>query len=159
MKVCRHCDKNKKQSEYYRHSSTPDGLHYNCKECCKLINQASYLKKKESRTNYQRKRYAKTTTGAPPKKVRRKRNASGKRKYSIQHARRARELGLDADDTISVHELFKRDKGICQICKNRVGPSEASIDHIVPISKGGPHTWDNVQLSHESCNYKKGAKL
>jgi 5-methylcytosine-specific restriction endonuclease McrA len=32
-------------------------------------------------------------------------------------------------------------------------------DHIVPVSKGGKHTWDNAQLAHFECNTKKNAKL
>lgn len=32
-------------------------------------------------------------------------------------------------------------------------------DNIVPLSKGGPHTWDNVQAAHFSCNIKKSNKM
>ena len=33
-----------------------------------------------------------------------------------------------------------------------------TIDHIKPISKGGAHEWDNVQLLGRHCNDVKGAK-
>ena len=33
-----------------------------------------------------------------------------------------------------------------------------SMDHIIPLVKGGYHTWDNVQLVCRGCNNKKGAK-
>lgn len=33
-----------------------------------------------------------------------------------------------------------------------VGYDYPSIDHVIPISKGGTHTWDNVRLAHHHCN-------
>lgn len=30
------------------------------------------------------------------------------------------------------------------------------MDHKKPISKGGSHTWDNIQLAHHVCNSRKG---
>ena len=30
-----------------------------------------------------------------------------------------------------------------------------TVDHIVPLSKGGTHTWNNVQLAHMACNSGK----
>lgn len=39
-----------------------------------------------------------------------------------------------------------------------VGGEYPSIDHVVPLSKGGTHTWDNVHLAHKRCNMVKGNK-
>lgn len=33
-----------------------------------------------------------------------------------------------------------------------------SIDHVIPISKGGRHSWDNVKLAHRLCNSVKSNK-
>lgn len=62
--------------------------------------------------------------------------------------------------------VFDRDDWICQIChtdipRDAVWPDRASaaMDHIVPLSKGGEHSYANCQASHFSCNAKKGAKL
>ena len=52
-------------------------------------------------------------------------------------------------------ELFEKDGGTCGICGQKVEMSNASIDHIIPVSKGGTHTWDNVQLAHYKCNIIK----
>jgi len=61
-----------------------------------------------------------------------------------------------------------RDQGICQIgeCGLPVDPNlrwphpmSISIDHIIPLSKGGEHSYKNVQLSHLTCNWKKGIKV
>ena len=53
-------------------------------------------------------------------------------------------------------ELIVKDNSICGICKNFVEMAQSSIDHIIPISAGGLHVWDNVQLAHYSCNMKRG---
>jgi 5-methylcytosine-specific restriction endonuclease McrA len=34
-------------------------------------------------------------------------------------------------------------------------PDAPTVDHIIPLAKGGTHTWDNVQLAHWSCNSDK----
>ena len=56
--------------------------------------------------------------------------------------------------------VFARDKGMCGICKSSVAPdSKWEVDHVIPISKGGAHSYDNVQLSHRKCNRAKWASL
>ena len=55
--------------------------------------------------------------------------------------------------------LYQRDRGMCGICRKRVARSQMSIDHIVPISRGGTHTWDNVQLAHTECNRRRNDGL
>ncbi len=51
--------------------------------------------------------------------------------------------------------VFTRDGHRCQYC----GASAENLDHVVPRSKGGPHTWDNVVASCTPCNARKGDKL
>lgn len=51
--------------------------------------------------------------------------------------------------------VFGRDDHICQYCR---GPAE-SIDHVIPRSRGGQHTWDNVVAACRRCNVRKGSKL
>lgn len=60
--------------------------------------------------------------------------------------------------------LLKRDGNRCQIprCqyKNRqmgVGPRKPSLDHIIPLSKGGENALTNIQLAHFRCNLVKNA--
>jgi hypothetical protein len=62
--------------------------------------------------------------------------------------------------------VFERDEWTCHICSGKIDPKErlpslmaASLDHIIPLSKGGTHTWDNVAASHALCNYSKGCEL
>lgn len=49
----------------------------------------------------------------------------------------------------------------CPICRARYGTTghRPTVDHIIPLSKGGSDTPDNWQLMCESCNFDKGNKL
>lgn len=51
--------------------------------------------------------------------------------------------------------VFARDGHRCQYC----GAAAESIDHVIPRSKGGPHTWENVVAACRPCNVRKGDRL
>lgn len=63
-------------------------------------------------------------------------------------------------------EIFERDGWRCQLCGDPVlpfikglHPRQASIDHIVPVSKGGEHVAANLQLAHLGCNSAKRDRM
>jgi 5-methylcytosine-specific restriction endonuclease McrA len=60
-------------------------------------------------------------------------------------------------ETIDLPRLAKRDGWQCHICKRKVTRKNWSHDHLVPLSVGGSHTWDNVALAHALCNSIRGA--
>jgi len=51
--------------------------------------------------------------------------------------------------------LYLRDNGLCQYCGVSLRFSEATVDHVVPKSKGGGSTWDNQVTCCLRCNSKK----
>ncbi|MFN3336220.1 MAG: HNH endonuclease [Thermomicrobium sp.] len=53
-------------------------------------------------------------------------------------------------------EVFLRDNYTCQYCGVRT--HDLTIDHVVPRSRGGPHTWENVVSACRTCNHRKGGK-
>ena len=55
--------------------------------------------------------------------------------------------------------LWHRDDGTCQYCQKSVTISSATIDHVIPKSRGGGHTWENLVISCSKCNSKKGSRL
>ena len=74
--------------------------------------------------------------------------------------RRARKAG--ARGKIKEIRIFERDKWQCWICgrktrrtNNQTDPKQATIDHVIPLSKGGQHTAENVACACRSCNVKK----
>jgi 5-methylcytosine-specific restriction endonuclease McrA len=75
------------------------------------------------------------------------------------YKRRAILARVEFDRTIDIIDLYVRDAGICGICGSDCEIEYASIDHIKPISKMGPHTWDNIQLAHCRCNSIKNNKF
>ncbi len=58
--------------------------------------------------------------------------------------------------------ILQRDGYICQICKGAIVPqmiANVHFDHVIPISKGGNHSSDNIVVTHTYCNIKKRDKL
>ncbi len=56
------------------------------------------------------------------------------------------------------HNIFLRDEFQCQYCRSIFAKKELTIDHVMPLSKGGLHIWENVTTACHSCNNKKGSK-
>ena len=54
--------------------------------------------------------------------------------------------------------LFARDGHQCQYCGRRFPSNQLSIDHVVPKSRGGTTTWENVVCSCVRCNTQKGGR-
>ena len=69
------------------------------------------------------------------------RHRARKRKAAIENVRRA--------------VVFARDGGRCHICHKKVNPKRWHLDHIIPLSKGGAHSYQNVAVSHPTCNQQK----
>jgi 5-methylcytosine-specific restriction endonuclease McrA len=72
--------------------------------------------------------------------------------------RRAKKLNVFIED-VDPDFVFERDNGVCGICSKPVVKSAMAIDHIIPLARGGDHSYNNVQLAHPWCNSKKGYKL
>ena len=96
-----------------------------------------------------------------------------RKKYNNRKGDRRINSSIVDDSGITLESLFKRDKGICHICGKPcdyedytvdgdifiAGNWYPSIDHVIPVSKGGRHSWDNVKLAHRLCNSVKSDKL
>jgi 5-methylcytosine-specific restriction endonuclease McrA len=57
---------------------------------------------------------------------------------------------------ITRRAVFARDGWTCQYCGSR---SNLTVDHVIPRSKGGTSTWDNIVASCAPCNRRKGDSL
>lgn len=57
---------------------------------------------------------------------------------------------------VSRREVFRRDHHTCQYCGST---KHLTLDHIIPRSKGGTHTWDNVVTACERCNSRKSDRF
>lgn len=81
---------------------------------------------------------------------------------AYRHKRRAHMQNSEVEDFLD-GEIFERDNWICQLCFEPIDQSlkwpdsqSKSLDHIIPVSKMGSHTRDNVQIAHVICNLRKG---
>lgn len=76
--------------------------------------------------------------------------------------KRARRMSAFVAD-VDAAEIRARDAGICQLCAHPIDPSlewphplSFSLDHVIPLSRGGTHEPANVQAAHFRCNTVKG---
>lgn len=54
--------------------------------------------------------------------------------------------------------VFARDANRCQYCGSQFPMSELSLDHVVPRSRGGTTTWENIVCACVKCNVRKGGR-
>lgn len=57
---------------------------------------------------------------------------------------------------ILINELKKRDGRICYLCGKQMTNSQMTLDHVLPLSRGGKNEIFNLRITHEICNVKKG---
>ncbi len=54
--------------------------------------------------------------------------------------------------------VYARDEHRCQYCARRFSVQRLSLDHVMPRSRGGPDTWENVVCACLTCNVRKGGR-
>jgi len=54
--------------------------------------------------------------------------------------------------------VLARDEHLCQYCGRRFPTHQLSLDHVIPRSRGGMTTWENVVCACLGCNIKKGGR-
>jgi 5-methylcytosine-specific restriction endonuclease McrA len=158
-KTCCKCKLTKLLSEFYKYR---EGHQHYCKSCSKVAARKNYAANKEVRIASVRrwqKDHPKECRELHQKDYHKNPAPQKARSVAAKLKRRAVLLGRQFDYGITVEKLFIRDKGICGICKDPCLLEDASVDHILPISRGGHHTWDNVQLAHLTCNKRKGDRF
>lgn len=82
------------------------------------------------------------------------------------YRRRAAKAASSTGAPVLLGEIAARDAWTCQLCLRSVDPDIAwpdplskSLDHVQPLSLGGAHRPDNVQLAHLGCNASKGNRV
>lgn len=86
-------------------------------------------------------------------------------KKAAWQRRRALKAGATAERVVAT-DIYERDGWTCQLCGHEVdadlpwpSPMSASLDHCIPLSKGGEHMGANTQLAHLVCNVAKRDRL
>lgn len=174
---------------FHRDRSRPDGHSTRCKECAKAhargwyqqnIASAEFKERRreqgaradkrwrEANQDYVKSRlaeYRSENADAISEQYRRWRLANPGKTREKNQRRRARLLGAFVAP-VDLHEIWKRDQGICQLCSEPVDPTvvwpdpfSKTLDHVIPLAVGGTHEPANVQLAHAICNCIKGDQV
>lgn len=152
-KICPGCKEEKPLDQFGKH-----GTQVYCRPCNSERGKRHYQANRERILERQH-------VNAPTIKLRRRAYYQANRARLIEknhdhaHRRRARKFG-NGYEPVSRKEVIERDGAICWICKRGPLPnSEIQIDHLIPLCKGGSHTYDNVAVTCFRCNAKKHDKM
>jgi 5-methylcytosine-specific restriction endonuclease McrA len=142
-----------------------------CKECQKASVTANYRNESEKKKAYQRRHRKLNLERVRESDIQRYERDKDKRISLVEnqiHKRRARRNQVPFEEGISRIALRKRHGDHCVYCrielnfvraKNRVFTKrDATIEHRLPLARGGKHVWENVVLACRTCNMSKGAK-
>lgn len=128
-----------------------------CLTCTTLLRKAHYSRNKEHEARIA-KRYRdenKEFVATIYRNYRLQHVDPGRMRSRMRHARKRNYQGVvEKVDTQLIRTL---QQGLCVYCGADLADGY-HIDHIMPLSKGGQHTQENVQLLCPSCNLSKGPK-
>ncbi len=82
------------------------------------------------------------------------------REVARTQIRKRRHRRLEKQGTLTAREVNEilRDASSCVYCTTRLSPANRTIDHVIPLIRGGQHTRENVVVSCRSCNSRKSAR-
>lgn len=132
IQTCKQCGAS------YEYQSTGGGPVRFCSEMCRRISAKAAQKRSNKKTRL---------------------------RYGGKHRSRARHFGVPYE-SVNVERVFERDGWRCQICgkstpRKRRGTRYSNapeLDHRIPISRGGEHSYANTQCACRQCNMAKGNK-
>lgn len=149
----------------HKYHGTTAGYACKCRcDACREAHRGYYASRKDKVSTYYAERYL-SHKAEITERNRRYAEANPDRGREKSRRRRVRILNGVVEKFTEL-EIFERDNWICQICLVEVDKTlpfpmsmSKSLDHIIPVAKGGSHTRENVRLAHLVCNMRKGDKL
>lgn len=170
-RICTLCDQRLPLDRFHKDSGNAAGRRSHCGECHKAKAREWYAANRERQAQREKDRRV-----ADPERYRRwdmeryQRDREKRIALAIQHThlRRLRLTQGEYDSTVTRRTLRLQYGEECFYCTvlmdfgrySRTAKPDnlATIEHVVPISAGGGHTWDNVVLACLGCNLRKNAK-
>lgn len=171
LRICKACDEAKPISEYHKDSGGTDGLRAQCKDCRTTYMQGYYEGNVEQRREYmseRRKTHAEHVRAIDAARYERDKDKRLVLATEHSHIRRARIKEAGWERGVTVPALRKVHGDNCCYCgvemtftrgkRGTIASNKATLEHVLPISRGGTHTWDNAALACHRCNTSKNAK-
>jgi len=157
VKICNRCKTTKPFSKFSKNSREKDHLCRECKDCAKVRAKLRYQKQgqkmRQQMADLRKNNYDKRIEIERKSRTKRK-NAQRPLKNSRQQIRNR--LLSNKQYVLTSKELNNLYKKPCYSCGTN---QNLSIDHIIPLSKGGNHSIGNLMTLCRSCNASKGNKL
>ena len=82
-----------------------------------------------------------------------------RRAHQTRAGRRVRNSGARVVERVDRLLVYARGGGLCGICGDAVSVTAFEVDHIVPLARGGEHSYANTQPAHPTCNRRKWAHV
>ena len=88
-------------------------------------------------------------------------SSTWRRRFKAEHGFWPQGSGFDFVDIPTRRAIYERDGWTCQLCFEIIDPDatehaqRASLDHIVPQSRGGSHDPSNLRMAHVGCNARR----
>jgi len=168
MKTCSKCKQRKTLDQFYSDVSMKDGLNGWCKSCCSaraakyyLSNKKTILAKNSGWHYGNKERHSKLNDNwwsrHPEKKaIKDKRFNKNHPEHDLTHQenRRKRKLNAAGDGVTSEQwrDVLDEYHHCCGYCGKK---GKLTLDHIVPLAKGGAHDISNIVPACRSCNSRK----
>lgn len=185
IRYCKKCDTHQPIENFYKDGFKKDPKHgrsFTCKSCKKIKNKkyrenpeiaerdrANSRKWYQDNIEYAREQgriYSQKWRDENPEWHREnsreyRRDPSKKEILWRQSAKKRAILKEAFLEDVDRELVYNRDGRICGICKNVVldFDKDFELDHIIPLSRDGKHSYCNTQTSHARCNNKKNARL
>lgn len=160
------------KNHFFRDKGGRWGFSSRCKVCAykksreyKELNperEAAYKRKHYKRHRERRResetRYRNTNRDACNKRIRKWKKANNILVKGYTAKRRAL-LNNAKTEVVRYEDILSRDGLVCHICGDATSLDNLEFDHVIPVSKGGAHSNENIKVAHATCNKVKSDKL
>lgn len=170
--VCKACGVAKESAAFHKDGGSPSGYRSQCKQC-RASQMAIYLESNKDRIHaYQRSRRIEQPEVVRALDLARYERDKDKRIALASdnvRLRRARIAGILSDPNLTTIRLREIHGDLCCYCDiemdfirgkrgEGIAPNRATLEHVLPVSRGGTHTFDNAALACHRCNVSKNSK-
>jgi 5-methylcytosine-specific restriction endonuclease McrA len=187
VKQCTKCQRPLPLDQFPNASRVTVGKRSVCKDCTNAANRATYRRNREAHQATKRKwkqdnraaylaqqQQAYATDHVNQRKIRNDRRQANLEQYrqielayhkanpevwsNASAKRRARKINAPVVENVDRRVVYDRDGGVCYLCENKVNFEEMHAEHVIPLARGGNHSYDNVKTACADCNLRKGMK-